>query len=129
VRAISRQQKFFHGEPGTRLPHAWVQRDGERVSTLDLHGGGLLRLITGWDGRRGSAPPGSVSCRKLSRSTFTATDPKKRYNTLMDGGHNSLGYRLTRRCWYVPMTGKLTRCPDRPPIELRKVIRQILARD
>ena len=33
-------------EPGTRVPHAWVQRYGERVSTLDLVGRGFT-LFTG----------------------------------------------------------------------------------
>lgn len=36
----------LHGEPGTRVPHAWVQRDGERLSTLDLLGTGFT-LFTG----------------------------------------------------------------------------------
>lgn len=31
----------LHGEPGTRVPHAWVQRDGELLSTLDLLGTGF----------------------------------------------------------------------------------------
>ena len=35
--------------PGGRAPHLWVQRDGERVSTLDAFGGGLV-LLTGTDG-------------------------------------------------------------------------------
>jgi putative polyketide hydroxylase len=36
----------LHGEPGTRVPHAWVQRNGARVSTLDLLGTGFT-LFTG----------------------------------------------------------------------------------
>jgi putative polyketide hydroxylase len=28
----------LRGQPGTRVPHAWVQRGGQRVSTLDLLG-------------------------------------------------------------------------------------------
>jgi len=35
--------------PGGRAPHLWVQRDGERVSTLDAFGGGFV-LLTGSDG-------------------------------------------------------------------------------
>ena len=35
--------------PGGRAPHLWVQRGGERVSTLDAFGGGLV-LLTGPDG-------------------------------------------------------------------------------
>jgi putative polyketide hydroxylase len=47
------------GEPGTRLPHAWVERDGERVSTLDLHGSGF-RLFTGAAGAPWVSAAGSV---------------------------------------------------------------------
>jgi putative polyketide hydroxylase len=36
----------LHGEPGTRVPHAWVQRNGVRASTLDLLGTGFT-LFTG----------------------------------------------------------------------------------
>jgi len=36
----------LHGEPGTRVPHAWVQRNGVRTSTLDLLGSGFT-LFTG----------------------------------------------------------------------------------
>ena len=36
----------LRGEPGTRMPHAWVQGDGGRVSTLDLRGSGFT-LFTG----------------------------------------------------------------------------------
>jgi putative polyketide hydroxylase len=35
--------------PGGRAPHLWVERDGERVSTLDVFGGGFV-LLTGADG-------------------------------------------------------------------------------
>jgi len=37
------------GCPGGRAPHLWVQRKGERVSTLDAFGGGFV-LLTGPDG-------------------------------------------------------------------------------
>jgi putative polyketide hydroxylase len=37
------------GQPGTRVPHAWVVRAGQRVSTLDLLGGGFT-LLTGTAG-------------------------------------------------------------------------------
>ncbi len=35
--------------PGGRAPHLWVERDGERVSTLDVFGGGFV-LLTGSGG-------------------------------------------------------------------------------
>ncbi len=36
----------LRGQPGTRVPHAWVQWGGRRVSTLDLCGSGFT-LLTG----------------------------------------------------------------------------------
>lgn len=36
--------------PGAYLPHAWVQRDGELISTLDLVGQGTFTLLTGIGG-------------------------------------------------------------------------------
>lgn len=41
----------LHGQPGTRLPHAWVRKGGDRVSTLDLIGPGFT-LLTGDRGAR-----------------------------------------------------------------------------
>jgi hypothetical protein len=37
--------------PGARLPHAWVERDGRRVSTLDLVAYDRFTLVTGANGR------------------------------------------------------------------------------
>jgi 2,4-dichlorophenol 6-monooxygenase len=36
--------------PGAKLPHAWITRDGHRVSTLDVVGGGRWSLVTGIGG-------------------------------------------------------------------------------
>jgi putative polyketide hydroxylase len=36
----------LRGQPGTRVPHVWVQHDGRRVSTLDLLGGSFTLLTT-----------------------------------------------------------------------------------
>jgi putative polyketide hydroxylase len=39
----------LRGQPGTRVPHVWVQHGGRRISTLDLLGRGFT-LLTGDDG-------------------------------------------------------------------------------
>jgi 2-polyprenyl-6-methoxyphenol hydroxylase-like FAD-dependent oxidoreductase len=39
----------FTGQPGTRVPHLWVERDGQRISTLDLLDGRFV-LLAGPDG-------------------------------------------------------------------------------
>jgi putative polyketide hydroxylase len=58
----------LHGEPGTRVPHAWVQRDGERISTLDLLGTGFT-LITGT-----AATPWVAAAESVSRSLDVPID-------------------------------------------------------
>ena len=36
--------------PGARLPHAWLERDGKQISTLDLCGHGRFTVLTGIGG-------------------------------------------------------------------------------
>ncbi|GAA3213997.1 FAD-dependent monooxygenase [Nonomuraea helvata] len=38
------------GEPGTRAPHLWLERDGERLSTIDLFWDSYVLLTSGEDG-------------------------------------------------------------------------------
>ena len=33
------------GQPGTRVPHLWLERDGQRISTLDLLDGSFVLLV------------------------------------------------------------------------------------
>ena len=47
--------------PGAYLPHAWVERDRERVSTLDLAGHGRFCLIVGVGGE-----PWKVAAREVA---------------------------------------------------------------
>lgn len=50
----------LRGQPGTRVPHAWVVEGGKRVSTLQLLGPGFT-LLTGDDGAAWSDAAASVS--------------------------------------------------------------------
>jgi putative polyketide hydroxylase len=47
-KAWSRASLLFSldGRPGSRAPHVWVEKDGSRISTLDLFGKGFV-LVTG----------------------------------------------------------------------------------
>lgn len=47
--------------PGAYLPHAWVQRNGELISTLDLAGHGAFTLLTGIGGDRWLAAADTIS--------------------------------------------------------------------
>jgi 2-polyprenyl-6-methoxyphenol hydroxylase-like FAD-dependent oxidoreductase len=47
-----------HGRPGTRAPHVWLERDGQRISTIDLFGRGFVMLAgPEADGWRAAAEP------------------------------------------------------------------------
>jgi putative polyketide hydroxylase len=50
----------LRGQPGTRVPHAWVQHGGQRVSTLDLVGPGFT-LFTGSSGAPWASAADAVS--------------------------------------------------------------------
>jgi 2-polyprenyl-6-methoxyphenol hydroxylase-like FAD-dependent oxidoreductase len=43
-RSVHGDPRESGGLPGTRAPHVWLERNGERVSTLDLFGGGFVLL-------------------------------------------------------------------------------------
>lgn len=50
----------LRGQPGTRVPHAWMQVDGRRMSTLDLLGAGFT-LFTGSSGAPWRSAAAAVS--------------------------------------------------------------------
>jgi len=121
----------LHAEPGTRIPHAWVQRGGQRVSTLDLHPGGL-RLFAG----AGGAPWASAA-KSVSASLGVAIDvyrigPQETIRDL-DGqwaqltGLSPEAALLVRPDDFVGW--RADTLPQATADELRKVIRQILALD
>ena len=47
--------------PGANLPHAWVQRDGKLISTLDLVGHGEFTVLTGIGGERWLTAASTIS--------------------------------------------------------------------
>lgn len=50
------------GSPGTRLPHAWVTRDGARLSTLDLVRGRFI-LLAGLEAAQSAAAASAAAAR------------------------------------------------------------------
>jgi putative polyketide hydroxylase len=121
----------LHGEPGTRLPHVWVQHNGERVSTLDLHGGGL-RLFTGAGGTPWVSAAASVSASLGVPIEIYRIGPKEAIQDL-DGrwaqltGLSPDAALLVRPDDFVGW--RADTLPRSPADELQKVIRQIFARD
>jgi putative polyketide hydroxylase len=48
--SLENVEENLDGTPGTRLPHVWIERKGEKISTLDLAGAGFA-LLAGADGQ------------------------------------------------------------------------------
>jgi 2-polyprenyl-6-methoxyphenol hydroxylase-like FAD-dependent oxidoreductase len=60
------------GRPGTRAPHVWIERDGGKISTLDLFGCGFVLLAgPGGSAWREAAGPG-VDVVQIEESAFPA---------------------------------------------------------
>src|SRR6266700_6687435 len=60
----------LNGRPGTRIPHLWVEREGQRISTLDLLDGRFI-LLTGADGAAWCEAAAAVAARLgISLSTY-----------------------------------------------------------
>jgi putative polyketide hydroxylase len=121
----------LHAEPGTRLPHAWVQRGGQCVSTLDLHRDGL-RLFTGARGAPWVNAAGSVSTSLDVPIDVYCIGPEEAIQDV-DGrwalltGLSPHAALLVRPDDFVAW--RADTLPRSPADELSKVIRQIFARD
>jgi 2,4-dichlorophenol 6-monooxygenase len=57
------RELYYHATtwPGARLPHAWLGRDGRRVSTHDLAGKGRFCLLTGIAGEEWATAAAKVA--------------------------------------------------------------------
>jgi putative polyketide hydroxylase len=119
----------LRGEPGTRVPHAWVQRDGQRVSTLDLLGKGFT-LFTGGAGDAWLAAADSVSESLGVPIAVQRIGPNSGIGDI-DGKWASItglsgdGALLVRPDDFVGWRAETL--PAAPESELRRVLSQILA--
>lgn len=100
--AISSDPRETFGEPGTRAPHVFVERNGERLSTIDLTTDWLLLA-----GEQGEALAQAASAlarrRKLRLNTFVIgrdlKDPDRKLNTAF--GVSASGASLVRPDGFV----------------------------
>jgi hypothetical protein len=121
----------LRGEPGTRVPHAWVQRDGARVSTLDLLGPGFT-LFTGSAGTPwvAAADEVSMSLRVPIEVHHIGPDADIRD---VDGGWAQLtglapdAALLVRPDDFVAWRAQAL--PESPGTDLHQVLCRILGRD
>jgi 2,4-dichlorophenol 6-monooxygenase len=68
--------------PGGRLPHAWVQRNGLDISTLDLVGKGRFTLLTGVGGQQWTAAAKTIAARLDIEISVIAIGPGLAINDL-----------------------------------------------
>jgi 2,4-dichlorophenol 6-monooxygenase len=67
--------------PGAKIPHAWlVDRDGQRVSTLDVTGKGAFSLVTGLAGTAWAAAAAKLSLPFLRVVTIGAPGAQDAYH-------------------------------------------------
>ncbi len=57
----------LNGLPGSRVPHLWIERQGQRISTLDLFDGRFV-LLTGASGTAWSKAAATVASRLITRA-------------------------------------------------------------
>ncbi|WP_227999004.1 FAD-dependent monooxygenase [Nocardia australiensis] len=120
----------LRGEAGTRVPHAWVQRDGMRMSTLDLLGKGFT-LFTGSAGTPWASAAVSVSALLDVSIDVHRIGPDADISEV-DGGWTKLtrlspdAALLVRPDDFVAWRSDAL--PESPQTELHRVLRHILAR-
>ena len=85
--------------PGGRAPHVWLERDGERLSTIDLVGNGFV-LLTSHGGQSVARRRHSASASGPSASaTASLADPEGQWTTAY--GLDETGAVLVRPDGYV----------------------------
>ncbi len=120
----------LRGQPGTRVPHAWVSRGGERISTLDLIDGGFT-LYTGDAGTAGrAAADETAAALGVPIAVWRigpdgdALDSEGRWAQVT--GLASDGALLVRPDDFVGWRAE--QVPEEPAAELRRVLAAILGR-
>lgn len=120
----------LNGLPGTRVPHLWVEREGQRLSTLDLLDGRFILLVgpggTAWD----AAAPEVAASLGIELATYRIGSD----SGLLDGdkswqikmGISVEGVVLVRPDGFVAW--RSSRQPKNPVLFLEQVLSRILCR-
>jgi len=117
------------GKPGSRAPHVWVDKQGQRISTLDLFGRHFV-LLAGSDGQAWcDAAKGCSSALNMEIQSYTV-GPRgnlvdEKYYWQGAAGISSQGALLVRPDGFVVWRERRS-IPD-PQQQLETVMRQVLA--
>jgi 2,4-dichlorophenol 6-monooxygenase len=77
---------YYHATtwPGARLPHCWLGRQGQKVSTHDLAGNGRFALLTGISGQRWAEAAQQVAVELAIELAVHVIGPGREYTDLYD---------------------------------------------
>ncbi len=127
------RELYYHPTtwPGARLPHVWVERDRQKLSTLDLVGRGRFTVLTGVAGAGWSLAAARVSAETGAEVRAIQIGPGCEINdTFGDWALVSevgdSGCVLVRPDGYVGWRAPMLSAD--PAAELRQVMRRILGR-
>ena len=130
-----RDEELFHHPttwPGAKVPHAWLGRGTDRISTLDLGGGGRFALLTGIGGQAWVAAAAAVATALGVELTAATIGPGADYEDLYGDWARlrevgDTGCVLLRPDNYVGF--RSPGLPGDPQEALGAALRRILARD
>jgi 2,4-dichlorophenol 6-monooxygenase len=112
------------GRPGGRMPHAWLARDGKRISTLDLLALDSFTLITTSQNDAWAAAASGVSDVPLQYVALDSAQLSDEARWIEESGIGSEGALLVRPDQHVAW--RAASLPKDPSSILRDVIAQIV---
>ena len=128
------RELYYHPTtwPGARLPHVWLGRDGQRVSTHDLAGKGRFCLLTGIAGEQWAEAAMKVADDLGVEVAAYVIGPGREYTDLYDDWVRARevgedGCVLVRPDAHVAW--RAAALATDPAAELHRVLTSVLARD
>ena len=85
--ALTRDPELYYHPttwPGARLPHAWLGRDGFKISTKDLAGHGKFALLTGISGEKWAAAAREVAAELGIELSAHVIGPGREYTDIYE---------------------------------------------
>ena len=85
--ALTRDPELYYHPttwPGARLPHAWLGRDGFKISTKDLAGHGKFALLTGISGEKWAAVAREVAAELGIEISAHVIGPGREYTDIYE---------------------------------------------
>ena len=116
------------GRPGSRAPHHWIEKDGKRVSTLDLFGAGYTLLAATEGGAWSAAGRGAAKDAGVALDAYTFgqefRDPENRFATAY--GLAATGAALVRPDGFVAWRARSV--DSNPGDTLKRTLSRLLCR-